>query len=246
LPSHAALDLVADAQAAERDAPEHFVVGVEDQTVGRALDVDGPAVVASAALVGDQGVGVLLALAGGLQLGQGAFDLVQVLGQPGQVGTGGGRLLGPVRGNSPPPGDVRLLLREIGRLGPKAGVQRVGAAVAVLHLGGQGPGPIRGRAELRPQRLVLLHDPGVQGLPPPLPFGLAGGDELGVLVLGLDQCVQGLGPRHRLGPAVDDEQEQDQRSHGAEQHRQERERRDLQDLPAAPHAAAPLSDAGGR
>jgi hypothetical protein len=246
LPHDPALDLIADGQPVERNPPEGLAVGVEDQAVGGTLDVQGPAVVAKAAAVGDQRVCVLLPLPGGLEIGQGALDLVQVLGQPGQVGARDCHLLRALCHGRSPPVDLRLLFHQAGLLGLEPGAQVVRARAFLFDFDTHAPGPVLNGSHLGLECISFLHNLGVEGQPAALPFGLPGSGELGVLGLGLHHRLERLGSRHGLGPAVDDKQEQDQRSHGAQEHRQKRERRDLQYLPAAPHAAASLSVAGGR
>jgi hypothetical protein len=54
------------------------------------------------------------------------------------------------------------------------------------------------------------------------PFGLMGRGQAGVLGEYARDRLFGLGARNHLRTPVDNQQKQDQRSHGAKQHRQER------------------------
>jgi hypothetical protein len=111
-----------------------------------------------------------------------------------------------------------------------------------LHGAGLDPALIRDAPEPAKELLVLLVQQGVQGLAAALPFGLLGLRGPGIFFGLAGSGLERLGPRDRLGPPVDNQQQQDQRPHGAQEHGQKGERRYLQDLPPPPHAPAPPPD----
>jgi len=69
----------------------------------------------------------------------------------------------------------------------------------------------------RQQVVELLASP----IPFRLPGGLLGRGKVGFLAHHARGRLLGPGARHGLGPPVDNQQEQDQRSHGAKEDRQE-------------------------
>src|SRR5262249_52902123 len=53
------------------------------------------------------------------------------------------------------------------------------------------------------------------------------------------RCLESLVPGHHASSAINDQQQENKRSHGAQEHCQERKRIDLEALSALPHAAFP-------
>ena len=83
-------------------------------------------------------------------------------------------------------------------------------------------------------RQLLVQEPA-----PTFPFGTARLNGLRILSQTLLQGFARLDGRHHPRAAIDDQEQQDERAHGAQQHREKWEGRDLQAVPPPPHAAAP-------
>lgn len=209
---------------------------MKDQSIGSAFDVERPAVVAAPALVGHQGIGLPLALTGRFQIGQGAFELGQGGGQPRQLCPRSLAHLGGLGGIGLIGGDGGLLLLQAGRFRLQSIAQLLDAGLLRLHVLVGGLGAALDGPDLGHELLGFIKELHVQGLAPALQLSGALGHGLGILG-GQAGGLQRLGPGHRFGPAIDHQQQQDQRAHGAEQHREEWEGGHLQLLPALSHAA---------
>jgi hypothetical protein len=85
----------------------------------------------------------------------------------------------------------------------------------------------RGR-ELRGHSLLLFRELGVQVPAASLPLGARSGGGLFTLRLGLRCHLSDFGMSGELGAPIDDQQDENQRTHGAQQHGQERKGRDLE------------------
>jgi hypothetical protein len=237
LEGDAAFDFIADRQGRSRQSVQEPPLGVENQPQRRALDVQRMAVVAMLAAIGNQGIRLLLALPQGLQIGQGPFHLVQVCGHPSHLCLGSFCKLGLLRYSAAPGHELCFTLCH-----PVAFALQALLQFAVTDLGSRrfdrgGFHLAANRLYLSERFLVLLLEQGVQGLAAFFPFGLAAG--ACVLVLGgqAGRRLFCLEAGHHFGAAVDHQQQQDQRPHGAQEHRQEGERRNLQPLPPPFHDA---------
>jgi len=195
--------------------------------------------VAVLAAVGDQRIGLLLALPGRLEIDERPLQRVQI-GRHARQGSarrlgfllliGDGALFDADRFHA---------LGETSLLGVHLAAQRLHIALLRVQLRLGVAGLVGDGGQLRLQIVDFVFQLVVQ-LPPALfPLGLAFGNGLGILAHELLQLLLGLGARHDLGPAIDHQQHQDQRSHRAQQHGQEGKRGNLEDVAAPSHAASP-------
>jgi hypothetical protein len=94
LPGQAAFDLVADFGGSQQHSAKGEAIGVKDQAIIVAFDINGVAIVAPFSAVGDQGIHLLLPLPCGFEICQRALHPLQVSRKTGQFGFSGTRLLG--------------------------------------------------------------------------------------------------------------------------------------------------------
>jgi hypothetical protein len=211
-------------------------VGMEDDPEQVAFDIEGPAILAALAAVGDDRIGVAVALASLLQVLQRLFQ-GQQFGRhardfrPGRVGLGGS--LGGVAG-----GLLLLLGRSPGRLLAASfqglllaqqagllGLQLLAQPRQLIHVGFQAPGRVAALPlhlqQLGPHCFLLAGQPGpqLQAGPLPvgadlfmtaLPLGAACGGGLGGLLGNLRCRLLRPGQRGQLRPPVHGQQHQDQ------------------------------------
>jgi len=228
LPCDAVFDLAPDPHGLQTGPLEYQAIGMEYQAGGSTLDVNGPAVVAVPADVGDKRIGLLVAFTQGAEIAQGLFKPLQFAGQPGQLPLGSLHLLACSGDPGPARGQLILLADQEPGLGFQAEPQVAKMFLRGLNLRGRGRGFALNGFDPADDILLFAGEQVVQLAPPRLPFRLAGGllsgSAFGVLGHGARGGLLGLGTRHGLGAPVDDQQEQDQRSHGAQKDRQEGER----------------------
>jgi hypothetical protein len=245
--SDAAFDLGLNASSGHGQRRHRATVRVKDQAGPRAFDVDRLEALAALAKVGHQRVGMLVALTEHLKLAQSVFELGKLLCQAEPLFPAGLVLLvGLVQGH--PPADQILAVLAEPALLLAQGLLKL--AHAGLLLGQAEPGGcdlfLEG-LELGIQRGLLAREERVQGLSLPLPILFL---DRGQLPLSSIPCRRPLGgtfgrafscrlhrplPRRDPRPSVNHHQQQDQRTHGAEQHRQERKGVDLQWLAPSLH-----------
>jgi hypothetical protein len=220
-----------------------LVLRVKDQAVGATLDVDGLAVLSPPALVRDQGIRLVILLPEQLDVLESLFQAVQLLGQLEQVLARPLLLLFLL---------VHLVFsclqvcesfQKAEVLGPHPAFEVLHALLAGLIGCQAGSGFFLDPFDPAAEQGVLLQKQCVQGLALSFPLGLArrvGAGRLRRLIgrgagrgaCGFPEC---LGPARSLGLPVDDQQQQNQRSHGAEQDGQKGKGRNLKPLPPAPH-----------
>jgi len=99
---------------------EHHAIGMKDQAGGRTFDVNGPAVIAVPANVGNEGIGLLVAFAQGAKVTQGLLHALQLSAQAGQLPLGGVHFLAGFRDAGPPHGQLFLLVYQLSHLGFQA------------------------------------------------------------------------------------------------------------------------------
>ena len=159
----APFDLGPDIVRGQQRPHQRHVVRMEDQADGRAFDVQRPPIVAVLAPIGHQRIGVLLALAQRLQVGQGSLHLVQLRRHPRHLGL---RCLGllVLFGRLAGAGlDLRLAPSQASPLGREAFFQLAAAGLeaALFFLGGAEPA-MHGLG-LRTDFALLLCEQRVQG-----------------------------------------------------------------------------------
>jgi hypothetical protein len=207
------------------------MIGMKDYIIPGALDVKGPAVIATFPAVRDQGIHLLLTLAKRLEMRKRVLHPLQVHGETRQIRPGQIHLPG---GIGCLPTACRQYRLESGQLRafalqpflkPMAGDQprlHFGRRFASFHLH---------FLKLGANLLILLHKLLVQQPSSPFPFSPVGG--CGPLLLRCPLCPGLFHGSHRLDagddfrPAVNHEKQQDQRAHGAQEHREERKGRNL-------------------
>jgi hypothetical protein len=215
------------------------VLGVEDDLTAADLDVDRPARVAVLAAVGNQRIGLLLPLPGRLEIGQRSFQRVEAgrhayQGCPRRLG-----LLVLFVGDGLLGGDRLHSFIQTGLFGVKLAAQRLHVFLSGADSCLGGAGLLSECGDLRLDLTDFVFELRVQALTAALPLRLPGRHALNVLVHQLGQFLLGLGARNGLGPAIDDQQHQDQRPHRAQEHGQEGERGNLENVAPASHAAIP-------
>jgi hypothetical protein len=225
-------------------------LGVEDDALGRAFDIDGPATLATAAVVGHYRKRVLLALPRCPEILQRLFHLQQVGGHALQRLVRVLRLGGGLIGSAAQRGQCLLSSLDLAALILNSVSQLRTGVLFIAQAGGDLAELFAHLPHLQLQFDLLPGQPGVQCIALLLP----GGARLSLLLLEVSppgfltlRTLLGLPCRFALRPRlgrlvclpVHDEQDQDQRPHGAEQHGQEGERRNLQLVPASSHAAFP-------
>jgi hypothetical protein len=203
---------------------------MEDEAIGGAFDVDRLAIVAALAPIGDQGVGLLLAVLESKQAAQGSFKLIEVLCQPGQLLLRFLFLLRGPREGAAPLRDIIALLIEIGPLLGDGLSELLRLRLLILEPAGSGSLFTENLRQLRFELLILLGQDIMQLLALLLPCFLVDRSEPGLMQMSLARLVHRLGPCGNLRPPIDDQQQQNQRPHGAEQHRQKGKRVDPDSL----------------
>jgi hypothetical protein len=200
---------------------------MKDDPGCRALDVQGPAVLAAFAAIRHQRVGPLLALPCGFQLGQRLFQSLQIACQRGNFRSRclTGLLVAPALDAR-----RRQLLLAGGQLNLRR-LQLPAHSLAALLDGLYFRARVReltlGRLELRLHLLLLGRQSCMQRLGTLFPLRLVRGLSLPQMGCGLER----LGTHHGAGAPIQHQQQQNERSHGAEKHREERKSIRLVALP---------------
>jgi hypothetical protein len=207
-------------------------------------------------MVWDDGIRLPLPLPGRFQVFQGLFEQGQVRSHPHQLLLGGFRLSFDLREHGTSVGQGLLHRTYLRAQLPLLLMQLLAGQVFCPESGGGGRQLLHHLTALFLQIRLIADQSSMQFLAAALVLGEASlvlplprspmlGSFVGLalrhfrcLLLGLRQC-------RALGPAIHDEQDEDQRPHRAEQHRQEGEGRDVQTLATASHAALPVVPRGG-
>jgi hypothetical protein len=225
-------------------------LGMKNHSLSGAFDIDWPAILAAPAVIGHHGKGVLLFLAGRLEVFQRLLHLQQIERHAperlarllrlrlGLAGSRAQRCQQAFFGLEP----AVLTLDLVTQI--RAGILLVAQAGGDLaeffahrpHLNGQLHLLLR---QFRMQRLPFLFVGRFHLLSLLFRFRPAGGLGLRTFLGQPCRFAQRPGLGGLVGLAVHHEQDEDQRPHGAEQHGQEGERRDLQLVPTCSHAAFP-------
>jgi hypothetical protein len=227
-----------------------FAFGMEDHALGAAFDINGPAIFAAAAVIGHHRKRLLLALPRRFQVFEHLLHLQQIESHAPQRLIRFLRLTFVLFGAGAKCSQELLLGLEPAALVLGLAAQLRGGVLLVVQTGGDslqffadfshlqlhlnlfaGQFFMQSVAFLLPLFAGLFFEPFALGLM---------GRFVSRTVLGqLGGFALRSGLGGLMGLAIHNQQDQDQRSHRAQQHGQEGERRNLQFVPASSHAAFP-------
>ena len=200
---------------------KRFSSRMKHQRIAGAFHINRLAIGAVLAMVRHQRVGFLLAPFDRLQIVQGSFELVQFAGKAFQILLGRLFPRAGVGQHSTANGQLRAFLVQIRFLIANGLVQRDDLQFFVFEALQSGILVSQDGPELVLQFDLLLHQQLVKLANLAFPFLLIDRAGLGFLGRDLGRDLRSLGPRHHLRSAIEHQQQQDQRPHGAQKHRQE-------------------------